>query len=242
MAVAEDVAREWWRKERIELALIQVAGRCQERPIWSGREEVVDLSGGNILTFLNICQSIWETQSQLGPRGGGSDLSKVDPDLQAIGIFKASDYWLRKISRETGRSGDRSRFAKALGAMFARRLHGDRQMSNPGHNGFSLLDDELTSPRFEHVSRLLEEMVDYGTLVSSPHTTKERDRRARTKFYLNPVLCPHFKIHYKRLKEPIYAHADEIESWMREADLQVPEGAPLPRRLRTAAALPLFEV
>lgn len=241
MAVHEEVEREWWRKARIELALVQIAGRCQERPIWSGRDEIIDLSGGNILTFLNIGANIWETQGQLGRQSGTPNLAQIAADIQAIGIFKASDYWLKKISRETGHSGDRSRFAKQLGEEFARRLHGDRQMSNPGHNGFSVLDDELAAKEFRHVGFLLEEMVDYGTLISSSHTTKEKDRRARTKFYLNPVLCPHFKIHYKRLKEPIYVHATDVEDWMRDAGLAVPESSRTRRSRATPSALPLFE-
>ncbi len=65
-------------------------------------------------------------------------------------------------------------------------------------------------------------MSDYGTIVVSPHTTKEKDRRSRQKFYLNPVLCPQFKMHYKRLKEPAYLHPNKVEDWMREAGLDYP--------------------
>ncbi len=242
MDIRDDVEREWWRKERVELALVQIAGRCQERPIWSGKSEVIELSGGNILTFLNICQNIWDTNTQLGRRSRDTGLTRIDDDLQAIGILKASEYWLRKILRETGRSGDRSRFVQLLGTFLARRLHADRQMSNPGHNGFSVPDDELAAPAFVFVQDLLWEMVDYGSLVASSHITKEKDRLPRTKFYLNPVLCPHFRIHYKRLKEPIYVHAAEVASWMAEAKLPVPEGI---RRSRPnsdpAPPLPLFE-
>lgn len=241
MALRSDIEREWWRKERVELALVQIAGRCQERPIWSGKSEVIELSGGNILTFLNICQNIWDTNSQLGRNSRSTGLSRIDDDLQAIGILKASEYWLRKIQRETGRSGDRSRFVQLLGTLLARRLHADRQMSNPGHNGFSVPDDELTSPAFEYVQELLWEMVDYGTLVASSHTTKEKDRQSRTKFYLNPVLCPNFRIHYKRLKEPIYIHAADVAGWMSDAKLPVPDGVRRSRSSSDLAPLPLFE-
>ena len=241
MAIAKDVSREWWRKERLELALVQIAGRCQERPRWSGHKEIIELSGGNILAFLNICQNIWDTQTQLGQQRTTSQLSLIADDLQAIGVFKASEYWLKKISRETGRSGDRSRLVLQLGVMFARELHADRQMSNPGHNGFSLLDSELASPEAADVRHLLEEMVDYGTLTSSPHTTKERDRGARTKFYLNPVLCPQFKIPYKRLKEPIYVHVEDVIDWMRAAGLPILGSTRAKRPRGSAAPMPLFE-
>jgi hypothetical protein len=57
--------RQWWRKERIDLALVQIAGRCQQRPFWCGAAEVVDLSGGDVLTFLSICQFIWDAWLQV---------------------------------------------------------------------------------------------------------------------------------------------------------------------------------
>jgi hypothetical protein len=124
--------------------------------------------------------------------------------------------------------------------VLARHLYADRQMSYPGHNGFSVADEELE--QFPHVKDLLEEMTDYGTIVAWPHTTKEKDRRTRTKFYPNPVLCPQFKIPYKRLKEPMYVSSRTIEEWMHQAEL------PLPTSYRPAAArnwhepsLPLFE-
>ena len=107
-----------------------------------------------------------------------------------------------------------------------RDLYADRKMSYPGHNGFSLADDEIE--HFPHVKNLLEEMSDYGTIVAGQHTTKERDRRSRNKFYLSPILCPQFKMHYKRLKEPKYIKPTEVEFWMMEAGLKLPRSSPIP--------------
>ena len=214
-------AKEWWIKERLELALTQIAARCQERPIWCGHSEVVDLSGGSILTFLSLCQFIWDTHTQLGVVRTPKDaLPRIDDVTQAIGVFKASDYWLKKIAAETGRSGDRFRLVRQAGTVLARNLYADRQMSYPGHNGFSLADEELE--RYPHVKSLLDEMSDYGTIMARPHTTKEKDRRSRTKFYLNPILCPQFKMHYKIVKEPLYLIPQTIEDWMHDARLPLP--------------------
>ena len=211
----------WWKKERIELALVQIAGRCQQRPLWSGFCELIALSGGNILTFLSICQFIWDTQNQIGKEERSpTGLSEIDPEVQAIGIFKASNYWFEKIPQETGQSGDRFRLVRQIGKVLMRGLYADRKMSYPGHNGFSLAEDDLE--RFPHVKKLLEEMSDYGTVVVWPHTTKEKDRRRRKKVYLNPVLCPQFKMNYKRLKEPNYIHPSQVEEWMHEAGLKLP--------------------
>ena len=214
----------WWKKERTELALVQIAGRCQQRPLWSGSDAIIDLSGGNILTFLSLCQFIWDMQNQAEEEGDTpTELSEIDHEVQAVGIFKASNYWLEKIRQETGRSGERFRLAKQIGNVLGRDLYADRQMSYPGHNGFSLADNELDLDRFSHVKELLEEMSDYGTVIASPHTTKERDRKSRQKFYLNPILCPQFKIPYQRVKEPKYIHPPQVEEWMDRAGLSLPE-------------------
>ncbi len=209
--------RQWWRKERIELALVQIAGRCQQRPIWCGHEEIVDLSGGNILIFLGICQLIWDAWIQVELRNTDKKqrLSKIDADVQAIGVIKSSEYWLKKISQETGRSGDRLRFIRYLGNSLSRDLLADRKLSNPGHNGFSIADEELDDD--PKTKAFLEELSDYGNLLVLRHTTKERDRRSRRKWYLNPILCPQFKIPYKRLKEPRYVRVADIRSWIERA-------------------------
>ena len=222
----------WWKKERTELALIQIAGRCAQRPLWSGDAEIVELSGGNILTFLSICQFIWDTDSQVGrTRRGETDLVLIDVDVQAIGVFKASEYWLRKITQETGHSGDRYRLVKHIGTAVNRALYNDRKLSYPGFNGFSLADEDLH--KYPHVREILEEMSDYGTVVAGPHTTKERDRRQRQKFYLSPILCPQFKIPYKRLKEPRYIQPSDLENWMYHAKVPLPQSYQ-PRKERDA--------
>ena len=218
--LAEIEKRPWWKKERIELALTQIAGRCQQRPLWSGAGDIVDLSGGNVLTFLSICQFIWDTQKQLEEtEGPQTEVKQIEDEIQAIGIFKASSYWLRKITQETGQSGDRYRLAKQIGSVLSRGLYSDQKLSYPGHNGFSLADDELDD--YDQVKMLLEEMSDYGTLVMVSHTTKEKNRRSRRKMYLNPILCPQFKLHYKRLKEPLYCSPPTVEDWMRQAGIEV---------------------
>ena len=232
--------KEWWVKERLELALTQIAARCQERLIWCGRSEVVDLSGGGILTFLSLCQFIWDTHNQFeGPQTPGNALPRIDDMTQAIGIFKASDYWLKKIAAETGRSGDRFRLVRQMGTALARSLYSDRQMSYPGHNGFSLADEELE--RYPHVKSLLDEMTDYGTITARPHTTKEKDRRSRTKYFLNPIFCPQFKMHYKIVKEPAYLTPQVIEDWMHEAGLALPKSYRHIAERKEAQTLPLFD-
>ena len=90
-------------------------------------------------------------------------------------------------------------------------------MSYPGHNGFSLTQSELQS--VEDVRQFLEDAVDYGDLYDAPHTTKSGDRRQRVKWYLHPILSPHFKIHESHIKEPMYVNIEEVISWMKRSGI-----------------------
>lgn len=213
----EQKAQQWWRKERVEVALLHIASRCHQRPLWCGEYEIIELSGGNILTFLSICQLIWDALLQVGERRSERDaLQKdVDPDIQAIGIMRASDHWLKKVAQETGRSGDRYRFIRQVGEMLSRELMQDRKISNPGHNGFSIAVQELE--RFPELQSFLQELSDYGNLLQLPHTTKEKDRRTRQKWYLNPIFCPQLKLPFKRSKEPRYVRAVDVDNWLQQS-------------------------
>lgn len=73
---------------------------------------------------------------------------------------------------------------------------------NPGHTGFSIFkrDFEKSLP----VTDLLKSCRDQGDLIESEHTTKSPDGIPRIKWYLNPLLCPYFRIPHIRTKEPIY--------------------------------------
>jgi hypothetical protein len=218
-----DRSHQWWKKERIDLALLQIAGRCAQRPFWCGRSEVIDLSGGNILIFMSICQIIWDMWLQIGSGDAEKvELKEIEPDIQAVGILQASQYWLKKISQETGRSSERLRFVRGIADKFSVSLLSNQKLSNPGHNGFSVADEDLE--RAPDVRDFLEELTDYGNLLMLRHTTKEKDRRSRRKWYLNPILCPQFKLPYKRLKEPRYVSAAEVADWMMQAGIRPKAG------------------
>lgn len=218
-----DRSHQWWKKERIDLALLQIAGRCAQRPFWCGRSEVIDLSGGNILIFMSICQIIWDMWLQIGSGDAEKvELKEIEPDVQAVGILQASQYWLKKISQETGCSSERLRFVRGIADKFSVSLLSNQKLSNPGHNGFSVADEDLE--RAPDVRDFLEELTDYGNLLMLRHTTKEKDRRSRRKWYLNPILCPQFKLPYKRLKEPRYVSAAEVADWMMQAGIRPKAG------------------
>ena len=114
---------------------------------WSGEKEVVDLSGGNVATFIRICRFIWEewltsTISKSDELDSLHLPNEISHESQTIAIQKASSYFYKNISKEY--DGDiRKRFVLNLGTTLASRLYNDLPMSYPGNNGFSLTDEEI---------------------------------------------------------------------------------------------------
>lgn len=222
--------RPYWKKERHRQALMQLAARCAQRLVWSGEENIIALSTGSTLVFVSMCQHIWDaflraqrgkpSKEQSNPVRDG-----INPRIQAIGIQTASTHWYMKMN-ERPDGTDRKRFVDILGRYFFTRLVNDSAMSYPGHNGFSLRVDELEFD--EIVNEFLRKAVDYGDLFDASHTTKEKSARKRKKYYLNPILSPHFRIPESHVKEPIYLKVSQVRAWMREAGI-------LPRDSRHAA-------
>ena len=64
-------SRNWWRKERLDHAVLQLSVRCQQRFVWWGFDDIKSLSGGNITVFLHVCHRIWDgflkNESSLSP-------------------------------------------------------------------------------------------------------------------------------------------------------------------------------
>ncbi len=208
-------SRQWWKKERKQQALIQVFSSCGQKMVWYGAGDVVNLAGRNILTFLSICQFVW-AELLRGLDDGPNTLPKdIDPFVQTLGINSASDYWFRKIKAEPKGGDDRNRFANELGNLFREKLLRDRNMSYPGSNGFSLplraVEDEPV------VESFLSDCVAFGVLESRPHTPKSRSRGQSEKWYLSPILSPHFQLPAAHIKEPYYATVQEVVDWMEKA-------------------------
>lgn len=220
-----------WRKERIKQALLQLAGSCGQRPLWWGDKHILALSSGSILVFVSLCQHIWDTflRFERGkPAGERSHPVKngIGSDVQAIAIQTASSRWYEKIANEECMGNDRQRFVENVGRRLQKRLYEDKAMSYPGHNGFSLTLSELRS--IGEVRRFLDDAVDFGDLYEAPHTTKSGDRRPRMKWYLHPILSPHFRIHESHTKEPVYVAIQEVMAWMKESGIVVQRGERYP--------------
>ncbi|MBW4709559.1 hypothetical protein KX928_17370 [Roseobacter sp. YSTF-M11] len=226
-------AKSYWKKERREAAALQIASQAHQRPYWCGAEEIIGLSGGNILVFLSLNQFIWDTWIQYAGDDSEvrSKLPKITEIVQSIGILKASNFWIEKMAQETGRSAERLQFVNLVAEKLAAKLFADDRLSNPGHTGFSLIEQDMK--QFPEIRRFLEELADYGNMLMLDHTTKNRDRKHRKKFYFHPVFCPHFRIPYIRTKEPYYAKASEVASWIYESGFKLSLSDNEPSRQRS---------
>ena len=210
----------WWRKERIQQALMQIASRNQQQLVWSGVDDVLGLSGGNILAFLSLCQHIWDVwiRDSHDDRWREPVLPKIDVQIQSIGIQEASKEWYEKIAKAEHGDAMRQRFIRHLGSLMYQRLVSDWPMSNPGHNGFSVILDDLD--REPEVRKFLREATDFGDLFGSRHTSKTKGEK-RWKWYLNPIISPYFNVPYVHTKEPRYVSITDVAEWMENAKLNL---------------------
>lgn len=213
---------EWWRKERVHVALLQLASSNQQQSIYSGKDEIIDISNGNILTFISLNQHIWDQfiryESQLAMPHRG--LPEIGIDLQSIGIMKASERWFKKLREETGNSAERIKFVTEVARVLRQEFMADRALSYPGAaNGFSVRVDELD--QFPAIRDFLEDLSDYGNFTMLEHTTKEKNRYLRMKWYISPILCPYLRLPYRRIKEPKYVSIRDVFLWLKSCHVEL---------------------
>ena len=212
---------QWWEKERLMVGVMQLVARHRQNLLWWGHAKVLMLSASNITLFLSICREVWDQwrrrsfpEDALSGLQRSEDFDSIVPwRAQAVAIDNVSKRWHRNFARQPGRpAGDlRMRFVDEIAHWLRRGLIEDIPMSNPGANGFSLRQSDLH--RFPQLVRLLEEAVGWGDFYEVEHTTKistEKHRDPRRKYYLNPILSPHFQLPEAHTKEPVYAAVETI--------------------------------
>jgi len=216
--------KKWWRKERLALGVLQLAARRSQRMLWWGFEDIISLSGGNITVFLHICHKIWDLFLKSENLKGSEKIDIINSgqiipqEIQSIGIQTASTSWYEKIGEQP--AGDvRRRFVDKLGKTLRRHLRDDLAMSYPGANGVSIAVHEFEQLEHHKLWDFLCDAVGYGDLQIFPHTTKNKAGEARKKFYLNPVLSPHFQLPAAHTKEPLYWKAYQLIDIARKAQL-----------------------
>lgn len=219
--------RIWWRKERLDHAVLQLMTRCQQRFMWWGFEDIVSLSGGNITVFLHICHRVWDGflkfENSL-PKERKTNIlieGTISNTIQDSGIIFASNEWFNKLPEEPG--GDtRKQFVEKLGGTLNELMLNDLSMSYPGGNGFSLKlsDLDALSENSIFLKNFLFDAVGYGVLFEREHSSKSKSTGRRRKFYLNPILCPRFQLPEAKTKEPYYWNLNELFNLMAKAKIK----------------------
>lgn len=201
----------YWHKERVPLALMQLASANRQALAWSGEDEILNLSGGQILVFLFLLQHIWDAWLR-DNRGSPVESLKfpIPPEVQSQGVIEASQEWKAK-QIEGPNARQRRVFVDAVGRHLYRRLINDKPMSYPGANGFSLRVDDLESD--QRLVAFLCQAVGYGDLYEAPHTSKNPGE-IRKKYYLAPILSPVFRIPSVHTKEPEYINVGQANKWL----------------------------
>lgn len=122
--------KQWWKKERIDQALLQIASRSRQQPIWSGQNDIVYLSGSNILSFLNLCKDIWDAwlRDNKNEIEVYDTLPTIEPEVQSVGIWETSQSWRKGIGNFP-EGFQRQKFADYIGAKFYATLRDDKAMS-----------------------------------------------------------------------------------------------------------------
>ena len=200
----------WWEKERREALLTQVASACSQRRLYCGWDTLLTLSASNILVFISLCREIWDHWER-AQAATAEAVGTMAADVQSQAVRIVANSWLEK-QEEFPRGTTRKQFVVRLGVALRKGLIADKGLTYPGRTGFSLTEDELGEDQV--VKGFLQDAVDYGALVSFPHTTKEKDGKRRRKWYLSPILCPNFEIPAIRTKEPYYAKLAEVRQWI----------------------------
>lgn len=231
--------RKWWRKERLDQAVLQLMTRCQQRFMWWGYRDITSLSGSNITVFLHICHRIWDgflkNEDSL-PEDRRTDIlhgGSIPANIQDAGILFASNEWFNKLPEEPG-GNSRKSFVEKLGAKLNEGMMRDLRMSYPGGNGISITLSEFDSdgPNIPELRAFMFEAVGYGVLFETEHSSKSKSSGRRRKFYLNPILCPRFQLPEARTKEPYYWKIGDL------LDLAMKAQITFPRRISTQKIQP----
>lgn len=217
--------KQYWLKERYPQAVLQLISRHQQQVSWWGYDDVLALSGSNILCFITICREVWDywqrhpdaSKANFKP-SKGSPIVPVDVQIDAI--KSASERIYRAQKRQPGApAGDiRIKFLDKVASWLRSGLLDDAAMSYPGANGFSLRESALQS--HSELRNLIEEAVGWGDLYEVPHKSKNKRENIgdpRSKYYINPVLSPVYQLPKTHTKEPSYRALDKILAFAKEA-------------------------
>lgn len=216
-------SRQWWKKERLALAVLQIAASNAQRVRFFGKSDIVALSGENILAFVSICREIWEswgrTQAEPGQSTKDESFHPFHERRQEAGIREASAEWHKKIAASP-QGNTLQRMLDSIGDRLHRQLIKDRRMSYPGANGLSFAKHDLESDL--EVKRLLHDATAEGFLLKREHTPKTLSRGDSVKWYPHPILAPYYELTVPHTKEPLYLSVAKFREWLEHDNVLVP--------------------
>jgi len=202
-----------WKKERVDVALLQLASMANQKKKYFGWEPTLYLSGGNISALLLLLGEMWDVACRRGEHPVES--RPISPLVQTSGIAMASEKWFNRDRNENTGGSMRYAFLSRIGPAVCNYLKSDLAISNPGFTGFSLRESDLrVSEKGVRALRFLEDGVNWAIFEERAHTSKLQESARRRKFFLHPLLCAYFNIPYKRIKEPRYVSVDELHDWI----------------------------
>jgi hypothetical protein len=205
--------RQWWRKERVGNALVQIASAANQTRKYYGWKPLLYLSGGNISAYLLIVSKCWDAAAKQGINPLTS--APIPVNIQSSGIYAASESWLHSDKFKNYGGFSRQNIVQRLGRAIRRKIIGDTAISNPGHTGFSL--SSLDFGKYEFGSTIqdcIQLAVSWAIFEEREHTSKNRhEQGVRKKWYLHPLLSPYFSIPYIRVKEPLYVSILDVFPW-----------------------------
>jgi len=203
----------WWRKERVETALLQLSSLANQRRRYFGWQTIVGLAGGNISLLLLVCGDIWDAAARSGMNP--IEQRPMSEQIQTEGILDASRKWRERDRNEARGGAQRYDFLGRLGPAIKRRIVNDMAISNPGHFGFSLRETDLAADeKAEQLKTFLNNGVNWAVFEERAHTSKNSEDPTRRKWYLHPLFSPAFGIPYNRVKEPLYLEVRDVYGWV----------------------------
>ncbi len=208
-------SRTWWKKERVALAVLQIAAANAQRVCFFGATDIIALSGENILAFVSICREIWESWGRAQAESSLSTKEERFPPFDELrqdsGIREASRLWREKIAASP-QGNTLQRLIDTIGDRLHKQLIEDRRMSYPGANGLSFAKHDLESDL--EVKRLLDDATAEGFLLQRDHTPKTLSRGKSIKWYPHPVLAPYYELTVPHTKEPLYLTVAKFREWL----------------------------
>ncbi|EPF5500109.1 hypothetical protein AB8896_04770 [Yersinia enterocolitica] len=191
-----------WIQNNLVGTILYIYNKVSSKPcpLYSGFEQFILMSTGNLRHFLELChQSILKTESDRN-NTINSILNGLPVETQSSATIKTSTLEIEKIS-DLGANGIHlKRIARRLGKIFNySQLRKSQSEPEVNHFTFDLSDHTQLDDK---TRVLLNEALVWSVLFEEKSTKKKSEEELETKDYiLHPVLSSYFGISYRRKRK-----------------------------------------